>query len=76
MSKRFSVKRWHRDVLQAASMQSGVCEHEVPMVGIDMCGQDGKTFAHGHFDLETARAFHQQLGETIELAAEKLRSAH
>lgn len=67
-ARRFSVKHWDGlEVLHAASMTVGRCtETDVPMIGIDMSAQDGATFAHGHFDLATAKLFHQVLGEAIE----------
>lgn len=65
--RRFSVKHWSAKALQAASMSVGQCtETDVVMIGVDMLAQDGATFAHGHFDLATAKLFHQELGKAIE----------
>ena len=64
MSKRFSVERWKKKALQAASMSCGCCLHG-GFVGIDMVAQDGNTFAHGHFDIRTAIEFQNQLAEAI-----------
>ena len=61
---RFSVKTWKKDSLQAASMNCGCCRHG-HTVGVDMNARDGSTFAHGHFDVATAKQFHQRLGEAI-----------
>jgi hypothetical protein len=63
-TKRYSVPRWSKKALQAASMACGAC-HGHGMVGIDMVAQDGNTFAHGHFDIEPARLFHASLAEAI-----------
>lgn len=62
--KRFSVKSWRKDALQAASMTAWACHHG-GTVGIDMLAQDGSVFAHGHFDIETAEAFRDLLTEAI-----------
>lgn len=68
--KRFSVRQWgDKKALQASSMSCGACTETTGLVGIDMVAQDGRTFAHGHFDVETARLFHRQLGDAIEEAA-------
>ena len=72
--KRYSVKRWKKNALQAAKMGCGVCSFpncEV-WVGVDLIAQDGNTFAHGHFDVATARDFHARLGEAIEMAERKM----
>lgn len=65
---RFSVERWKKKPLQAAAMSCGKCQEVSGMVGVDMVAQDGRSFAHGHFDIETAREFHRQFGEAIDEA--------
>ena len=67
-ARRFSVKNWDGlELLHAASMSVGRCtETDVAMIGIDLLAQDGATFAHGHFDIETAKRFHQEMGKAIE----------
>lgn len=65
MTKRHSVERWKKDAMQAASMRSGVCTEATGLIGIDMLARDGNAFAHGHFDVATAREFHKQLGDAI-----------
>lgn len=62
--KRHSPKTWRKDALQAASMAVGSCEHG-GTVGIDMMAQDGRVFAHGHFDINIAVQFRDQLNEAI-----------
>lgn len=68
--RRFSVKHWgDQNPLQAASMSVGQCtETDVVMIGVDLLAQDGSIFAHGHFDLATAKLFHQEMGKAIEQA--------
>lgn len=64
--KRYSVERWRGDALQAAAMHVGACNHPgIRMIGIDMVAQNGDVFAHGHFDLETAVAFVEQMQAAI-----------
>lgn len=69
-ARRFSVTHWgDLEILQAASMDVGRCtDTHLPMIGVDMHAQDGATFAHGHFDIETAKLFHQALGKAIDEA--------
>lgn len=64
---RHSVKTWKKQSLQAASMNVGCCKHG-HVIGVDMNARDGSTFAHGHFDVETAKLFHERLGEAIDEA--------
>ena len=66
------VRKWRKTALQAYSMSVGLCtETSEVMVGIDMNAEDQNTFAHGHFDLETAVEFASQLNEAIEEAMAK-----
>lgn len=65
MTKRYSVERWKKKALQAASISCGACQHVTGMVGIDMIAQDGNTFAHGHFDIRTAIEFQNQIAEAV-----------
>ena len=65
MSRRYSVPYWNKTALQVASMSCGQCRDVVGLVGIDMHAQDGDVFAHGHFELEQAKAFYKSLGEVI-----------
>lgn len=71
MADKYSVRTWKKDALQAASMRSGVCAHASALVGLDMLAQDGSVFAHGHFDIETAKQFHRNLGISISEAIAK-----
>lgn len=70
--RRYSVIQWNKRALQAAQMDCGACTEAHGMVGIDMVAQDGHTFAHGHFDVQTAREFHKRLGEAIEDASRNI----
>ena len=78
--KRYSVKRWEKDALQAAQMSVGTCSGG-DTIGIDMLADDGSVFAHGHFDVETAIQFTKALSAEISQAltraeSEALRSMH
>lgn len=64
---RCNVKTWNKHYLLAAGMSVGKCESDEPstLIGIDMVAQDGNTFAHGHFPIETAIQFYENLGQAI-----------
>jgi hypothetical protein len=72
MPKRCSVETWDGKPLQAASIGVGTCIESRNLVGIDLVAQDGKTFAHGHFDIETAVRFRADLDLAIEDARKQL----
>ena len=48
----------------AASVAVGLCPG-ADLVGFDLLDLDGKPFAHAHFNLHEAIAFHQALGASI-----------
>ena len=65
MNKKVSVESWRKKALQASAMRCGACTDATGLVGVDMIAQDGSVFAHGHFDIQTAIAFQQQLAQAI-----------
>jgi len=64
--KRCSVKRWTKTALQATQISCGCCSGHSDLIGIDLIAQDGNTFAHAHFDVETARLLRGSLLAAIE----------
>ncbi len=40
----------------ASEVQVSIC-HNDKYLGIDLIGDDGKSYAHGHMDLQTAKKF-------------------
>lgn len=67
--KRYSVQKWNRPALHAAAMRCGICgPADHLMIGIDLLARDDKTFAHGHFDIPTAKQFLSDLADIIDEA--------